>query len=95
MDKTKFLHEKTKKAQQKEFVSKGRMQEYGKERYQKRLKQRELDEKSNLVTKFLFELQFGFTDHGDWYIYNNRTKNNKYYSKFEYFRGTHTQKERR
>ena len=95
MKKIKFLHEKTPNAQKIEFVSKGRMQEYGRERYQKRLKKREEDEKSGLVTKSMFELQFGWRDQGDWYVYDNKTKNKKYYEKYEYFKGTYAQKERR
>ena len=95
MKKLKFLHEKTPNSQKTEFVSKGRMQEYGKERYQKRLKKREEDEKSGLVTKSMFELQFGWRDQGDWYLYDNRTKNKKYYDKYEHYKGTYAQKERR
>lgn len=95
MKKLKFLHEKTPNAQKTEFVAKGRMQEYGRERYQKRLKEKEENEKSGFVTKSMFELQFGWKDTGDWYVYDKKTKNKKYYDKYEYFKGTYTQKERR
>lgn len=95
MKKLKFLHEKTANAQKTEFVSKGRIKEYGKERYQKRLKEKEENEKSGLVTKSMFELQFGWEDQADWYVYDNKIKNKKYYNKYEYFKGTYAQKERR
>jgi hypothetical protein len=94
MKKLKFLHEKTPNAQKTEFIAKGRMQEYGRERYQKRLKKKEEDEKSGFVTKSMFELQFGWKDSGGWTVSPNRTYR-KYIDKYEYFRGNHTQKERR
>ncbi|BAQ92988.1 hypothetical protein [uncultured Mediterranean phage uvMED] len=91
MNKLKFLHERTAKSQQKEFVSKGRMQEYGRERYQKRLKQREEDEKSNLVTKDTWELQFGWKhNRPDW---NKDLK--RYYNKYEHFKGIHAKADKR
>jgi hypothetical protein len=70
------------------------MQEYGRERYQKRLREREENEKNGLVTKSMFELQFGWRDQGGWTISPNRTYR-KYIDKYEYFRGNHAQKERR
>ena len=89
----KFLHDK--KKEKKSFTWKGREKEWAKEKYQQKLKEKEENEINGYVTKNMFELQFGFKDYGDWYVYNNKTKNKKYFDKFEYFRGTHAQKERR
>jgi len=43
-----------------EFVSKGRISEYNKERRAKKLKEEKKAKKSKFVTKDIFELQFGF-----------------------------------
>tara|TARA_B100000287_G_C20658650_1_gene789401 strand:+ start:2470 stop:2754 length:285 start_codon:yes stop_codon:yes gene_type:complete len=89
----KFLHDKKKKKEG--LVWKGREQEWAKEKYQNKLKEKEENEKSEFVTKSMFELQFGFKDAGDWYVYDKKNQNKKYFDKYEYYKGTYTQKERR
>ena len=42
----------------------------------------------------MFELQFGWKDSGGWVVSPNKTYR-KYVNKYEYFRGTHAQRERR
>tara|TARA_R100000388_G_C7194298_1_gene135095 strand:- start:166 stop:423 length:258 start_codon:yes stop_codon:yes gene_type:complete len=54
----KFLHQRKKKKT--EFVSKGRISEYYKEKYKDKKLQKKQDDKSKFVTKNCFELQFGF-----------------------------------
>ena len=87
-----FLHEK--KKEKKEFTWKGREKEWAKEKYQNKLKEKEENEKSKFVTKSMFELQFGWKDSGAWVVSPNRTYR-KYINKYEYFRGTHAQREKR
>lgn len=48
------------KPEKPEFVSKGRISEYNKERRAKKLKEQKEAKKSKFVTKDTFELQFGF-----------------------------------
>jgi len=95
MDKRKFLHERKAVTKKEDLVWKGREKEWAREKYQQKLKEKEENEKNGYVTKNMFELQFGFKDYGDWYVYDSRTSNKKYFDKFEYFRGTYAQKERR
>ena len=54
----KFLHERKKK--QTEFVSKGRISEYNKERYKDKKLQEKEKSKTKFVTDNCFQLQFGF-----------------------------------
>ena len=89
----KFLHEKKQKKES--FAWKGREKEWAREKYQQKLKEKEENEKNGLVTKSMFELHFGWRDQGDWYVYDGKTNNKKYFNKYEYFRGTHAQKEKR
>ena len=90
-----FLHERKAVPRKANLLWKGREKEWAKEKYQQKLREKEEKEKSGLVSKSLFEMQFGFKDGGDWYVYDSKTSNKKYFDKFEYFRGTHAQKERR
>lgn len=95
MKNIKFLHEKKQKIKEENLVWKGREKEWAKEKYQNKLKEKEENEKNGFVTKSLFELQFGWKDYADWYVYDSKTNNKKYFNKYEYFRGTHAQKEKR
>ncbi len=90
-----FLHERKAVTKKPNLLWKGREQEWAKEKYQQKLKEKEENEKNGLVTKSMFELQFGWKDQNDWYIYDNKTSNKKYFNKYEHYKGTYAQKERR
>jgi len=90
-----FLHERKAVPRKANLLWKGREKEWAKEKYKNKLKEKEEKAKSGYVTKNMYELQFGFKDQGDWYVYDNKTSNKKYFDKFEFYRGTHEKKERR
>ena len=86
-----FLHERKAVTKKPNLIWKGREQEWAKEKYQNKLKEEEENEKSKFVTKSLWELQFGWKHQKPNWNYILK----QYYNKYEYFRGTHAQKERR
>ena len=83
----KFLHEKTSRAQQTEFISKGRVSEYSKELRDKRLKEIEEQKSKGFVTDSCWKLMFGFSS--DNFYVHHKNQNFKYENKFGYYRGTH------
>lgn len=77
-----------------DFKDKKQLSEYNKKRREQKI-QREKDLEGNgLVNKTLFELQFGFKDSGDWYV-DTKKGYRKYIDKYEYYKGTHPNRERR
>ena len=77
-----------------DFKNKEELSEYNKKRRKEKLERLKNAEGNGFVTKSCFELQFGWKESGAW-IVNTKKGYKKYVDKYEYYRGTHPNRDRR